>query len=80
MASFWCGCRAFPSQVYVQHLLKNPDNATALVSSLDSGAYVFVCGATAMGTDVLEAIVDIIADKKSAFCDFHSRLSIHFNS
>jgi sulfite reductase alpha subunit-like flavoprotein len=51
-------------QVYVQTLLKQPENSSSLLQDIDAGAYVYVCGATAMGNDVHETIVDIVAKGK----------------
>ena len=47
-------------KVYVQHLMMRDENAKALMHSIDQGGYVFVCGATSMGTDVLEALCSIV--------------------
>ena len=33
------------------------DNQSEIISDLEKGAYVFVCGATQMGIDVMEAFV-----------------------
>lgn len=52
-------------KVYVQHLLQRQEDATSLVANLDQGAYVYVCGATNMGNDVMEAIVTILQQKKT---------------
>jgi sulfite reductase (NADPH) flavoprotein alpha-component len=51
-------------KVYVQHLIRAADNAEALVADLDQGAYVFVCGATNMGPDVMAAVVDVLVEHK----------------
>lgn len=52
-------------KVYVQHLIKRPGDADSITSLLsDHGAYLYVCGATAMGNDVHEALVTIFQDKK----------------
>jgi NADPH-ferrihemoprotein reductase len=51
-------------KVYVQHLLQREKDAAALMTSLEEGAYIYVCGATSMGTDVLETVVSIIQKKK----------------
>lgn len=49
---------------YVQHLLVKDENAAEVVKCLDAGGFVFICGATAMGTDVFEAFVRVLRDKK----------------
>jgi sulfite reductase (NADPH) flavoprotein alpha-component len=49
----------------VQTLLKQRENAAALIADIDAGAYIFVCGATAMGNDVHETIVNIVAENKN---------------
>lgn len=46
-------------KVYVQHLLAQQDNAHRLAQWLRDGAYVYVCGATAMGADVMAAFVSL---------------------
>lgn len=51
-------------KVYVQHLLREPANSSALLADLDRGAHIYVCGATAMGSDVMEAIVSIVQSSK----------------
>jgi len=50
-------------KVYVQHLLKR--NAAATYRSLEEGAYVYVCGGTKMGHDVLETMKEILASEGS---------------
>ena len=52
-------------KVYVQHLLTNSANAKAICAELDSGGFLFVCGATAMGGDVHTALVEILRKQKS---------------
>ncbi len=52
------------SKVYVQHLMADPTNAKALIADLDAGAYVYVCGATAMGADVHQAFMQLMQDHK----------------
>jgi len=56
--------RESTEKVYVQHLIKKPENAESFVADLESGAYVYVCGATKMGEDVLKAIQDILQTYK----------------
>ena len=53
-------------KVYVQHLLAEEENAKALIADLDKGGCIYVCGATAMGADVMEAIEAILVQHKSA--------------
>ena len=48
----------------MQHLIRAADNAKEMVADLDQGAYVFVCGATNMGTDVMAAVVDVLVEHK----------------
>lgn len=53
-------------KVYVQHLLKDPEVAKRLMSWIfGSNAYIYVCGATSMGTDVMNAFVDMIQQHKN---------------
>jgi NADPH-ferrihemoprotein reductase len=56
--------RESEKKVYVQHLIRASDNAKDIVIDLDQGGYIFVCGATAMGTDVMDAVVDVVASQK----------------
>lgn len=52
-------------KVYVQHLLTEPATAQELLSLiLEQDAYIYVCGATAMGNDIMNTIVKLIADFK----------------
>jgi NADPH-ferrihemoprotein reductase len=54
-----------PAKVYVQELMSEPSVAASLVNLLfTEGAYVFVCGATAMGTDVMAAVHNILQTHK----------------
>eukprot|EP01032_Pedospumella_encystans_P018505 gene18505-21066_t len=54
------------NKVYVQNLMTQPDTAKELLSLLiDQGAYVYVCGATAMGTDVMAAFVKIFQEQNN---------------
>ena len=61
-------------KVYVQHLISRPENSLELIKDLDQGGYIFVCGATSMGVDVMDAIVKIIMEykklKKEAAVEF----------
>lgn len=50
---------------YVQHIMKKIEVSTQLMKLIDSGAYIYVCGATAMGTDVMNAFHTIIAQHKN---------------
>lgn len=51
-------------KVYVQNLMSEPENAKELVSLIDKGAHIFVCGGTGMGTTVSEVFTQIIAQEK----------------
>jgi NADPH-ferrihemoprotein reductase len=51
-------------KVYVQDLIASPSQADKLVQWIEQGAFIFVCGATAMGTDVMNAFVKIYAEKQ----------------
>lgn len=58
------------NKVYVQDLIQRPENASYLSQLiLDQGAYVYVCGATAMGHSVLEAFTAIISKAKGISVD-----------
>jgi len=52
-------------KVYVQHLLTRDEDAKAIVTDIDKGAYIYVCGATQMGHDVNEAIISILMKHKN---------------
>lgn len=53
-------------KVYVQHLMKIKDNASSLMQNIDEhGAYIYVCGATAMGQDVMDSFIEIIKEYKN---------------
>lgn len=53
------------SKVYVQDVMKRPENASSLCKMvLEEGAYVYVCGATGMGQSVLEAFTHIFSEEK----------------
>jgi NADPH-ferrihemoprotein reductase len=54
------------AKVYVQNLMRQPENAQAIVKDLELGGHVYVCGATAMGSDVLSALTDIWSSIKGA--------------
>ena len=56
--------RAQADKVYVQHLLAQPANRAALLADLDQGGHVYVCGATKMGADVLEAVLQLLAGRE----------------
>jgi NADPH-ferrihemoprotein reductase len=48
-------------KVYVQHLVQRPEDAAAICRMLlDEGGHVYVCGATAMGNDVHEALLSVL--------------------
>jgi NADPH-ferrihemoprotein reductase len=51
-------------KVYVQHLLSEESNSLHLMEVINSGGYIFVCGSTKMGSDVHEAILNIIVKHK----------------
>ena len=46
-------------QVYVQHLMTSAANAQSIWRSILRGGYVYVCGATTMGSDVHAALKGI---------------------
>lgn len=48
------------TKVYVQTLLSQEANALALIDQLEHGGYLYVCGATAMGMSVMDAIVSML--------------------
>jgi NADPH-ferrihemoprotein reductase len=57
-------------KVYVQHLLAEKDNVELLMRYiLEENAYIYVCGATAMGTDVLHTIVKLVSEAKAVSID-----------
>lgn len=56
--------RESTEKVYVQHLIKKQENASSFVADLEAGAYIYVCGATKMGEDVMKAIHDILKEYK----------------
>ena len=39
-------------------------NGSEVIADLDLGAYVFVCGGTLMGGDVMEALTTILVEHK----------------
>lgn len=52
-------------KVYVQTLLKSPEVAKQIINNLfNEDGYVFVCGATAMGNDVLTLFIQLIQEQK----------------
>ena len=52
-------------KAYVQTLMAQQDNAAQLFDLVDSkGGYVYVCGATAMGHDVMAAFQAIVKERK----------------
>jgi NADPH-ferrihemoprotein reductase len=52
-------------KVYVQHLLADPKNSTELMKLiLEENGYIYVCGATAMGNDVMATLIKLVADYK----------------
>lgn len=53
-------------KVYVQNLMVQSETAKELLDLLlNQGAYVYVCGATAMGTDVMAAFVKILQEQNN---------------
>ena len=52
-------------KVYVQHVLQEEAKAKSLLTSLDNGGYIYVCGGTSMGTDVMETIIQLLITNKS---------------
>merc|ERR1719329_1872455 len=52
------------SKVYVQNLMVRPDNAKELQNAIQDGAYVYVCGATKMGQDVLDAFTKVVEEQQ----------------
>lgn len=53
-------------KVYVQNLMAEPVNAADLLHMLlKEGAYVYVCGATAMGSDVMATFVKILQEQNN---------------
>jgi sulfite reductase (NADPH) flavoprotein alpha-component len=46
-------------------LLKKTENALELISLIDAGAHIYVCGATAMGDDVLKAVIEVVSLNKA---------------
>jgi len=52
-------------KVYVQHLISEESNACSLMADINGGGFVFVCGATSMGSDVYEAIVSVVEKEKA---------------
>jgi NADPH-ferrihemoprotein reductase len=51
-------------KVYVQNLMRIPENATAIIQDLEKGGFLYVCGATSMGTDVQAALAEIFTTVK----------------
>jgi NADPH-ferrihemoprotein reductase len=55
-----------PKKVYVQNLMTDDATAKELVDLLiHQNAYVYVCGATVMGSDVMAAFVKILQEKNA---------------
>ncbi len=56
------------AKVYVQHLITEPKVALQLIDLLfNENAYIYVCGATLMGTDVHAAFVKILTEQRGEF-------------
>jgi NADPH-ferrihemoprotein reductase len=53
-------------KIYVQHLLSEPTTTKKLLNwILNENAHIYVCGATAMGADVMAALTQIIQAERS---------------
>jgi len=64
LAHLFCAfSREQPNKVYVQHKLKEEQDLVWRL--LESGGYIFICGGTAMGREVIETIGRITAEKSS---------------
>ena len=62
--------RAQKHKVYVQDLLRRDADAAALAADvLDGKGHVYVCGGTAMGAAVAEALADVLAPKLGSRSD-----------
>lgn len=59
--------RETPKKVYVQHLMRETENAEEIYRLFKLGAHIFVCGGTEMGAAVAESFVEIISRHKSNF-------------
>jgi NADPH-ferrihemoprotein reductase len=57
-------------KVYVQDLMVTEANAKAIMNDLQSGAFVYVCGATAMGSDVHRALLQILSSHGEQFSSY----------
>jgi NADPH-ferrihemoprotein reductase len=51
-------------RVYVQDLIAQEEHAAELLKAIDSGAYIYVCGATRMGNEIQAEIERIIASRR----------------
>ena len=51
-------------KVYVQNLMQNNENSIEIMNDIDNGAYIYVCGATAMGADVHNTLISILKSSK----------------
>jgi sulfite reductase alpha subunit-like flavoprotein len=57
--------RAQEHKIYVQTLIARDQDSKKIAKLLvDQGGYVYVCGATAMGHDVHEALVHVLKSHK----------------
>lgn len=53
-------------KVYVQHLMTEKNTALSLIDLvLVQGAHIYVCGATAMGSDVMHAFLALLEEHRS---------------
>ena len=66
-------------KVYVQHLVAKEPNDTDLMTDLDAGAFVFVCGDTKMGSDFMDAVVLLLQKKKGELACYTCQLLAMIN-
>lgn len=57
--------RAQEHKIYVQNLIARTEDSKKIAKLLDQGGYVYVCGATAMGHDVHDALVNVLKKHKA---------------
>jgi sulfite reductase alpha subunit-like flavoprotein len=63
-------------KVYVQDLMREPENAEELYRLFERGAHIFVCGATGMGSAVSEAFASILVTHKGRKHFYFMNLSL----
>lgn len=75
-------------KIYVQHIIKSTEQAKELLADLDAGGHIYVCGATAMGADVMEAVsqshfsfikillIVVFNSIKYSICKYYSALNL----